>query len=155
MADPLSKGDFIAREVQSKNKQDRHGNDVYSCKLEDKAGVEFEDVYVARKKDLQEGYDLYGRVENNEYGLRFFPMQREDTAPSSNGGSRPSNRVPDDARQRSIIRQHSEEMALRLIAASGDAKDLDLSDAQIVGAYLNTTVKRLIDWFYKDAGGTP
>ncbi len=65
------------------------------------------------------------------------------------GGGSTAARTPDQ--QKSIVRQHSQEMALRLIEATGDAKDLNLSDAGLAGTYLNGTVKRLTNWFAQDA----
>lgn len=49
-----------------------------------------------------------------------------------------------------ISRSHSQEMALRLIFASGDAATMDLSNKETVGSYLNNVVKPLVDWFDKD-----
>lgn len=49
-----------------------------------------------------------------------------------------------------ISRSHSQEMALRLIFASGDAATMDLSNKDLVGTYLNNVVKPLVDWFDKD-----
>jgi hypothetical protein len=58
--------------------------------------------------------------------------------------------APSPSRQKAIQRQHSQEMALRLIAVTGDASALNTDDEKIVTTYLNSTVKRLADWFDAD-----
>jgi hypothetical protein len=81
--------------------------------------------------------------------VRIFAASQQG-ATSSTGGSG-YQKSPDQ--QRSIVRQHSQEMALRLIAATGDASDMDLSDPGVAGTYLNGVVRRLTDWFAADAMG--
>lgn len=82
----ITKGDLVAKKVQDRGKPDFHGNTTYNCELEDREGIAYEGVYVARKKPLNEGDELYGRIENNEYGYRFFSEQR-DTVPTGNQGN--------------------------------------------------------------------
>lgn len=77
----------------------------------------------------------------------FAASQQQAGSQSSTGGG--YQKSPDQ--QRSIVRQHSQEMALRFIAATGDAKDMNLMDPTVVGAYLSGTVRRLTDWFAADA----
>lgn len=83
--------------------------------------------------------------------VRIFAEAPQGGASSSTGGGGGSYQKSPD-QQRSIVRQHSQEMALRLIEATGDARELNLSDGKLAGAYLNGTVKRLTDWFARDAG---
>lgn len=86
-----------------------------------------------------------------EWRLKRTPRQQAGGQSSSTGGG--YQKSPDQ--QRSIVRQHSQEMALRFIAATGDAKDMNLTDPTVVGAYLSGTVRRLTDWFAADATAPP
>jgi hypothetical protein len=76
--------------------------------------------------------------------------------PRQNGsGSNDPNWTPEraqryDAKQNSIIRQHSQEQAIRLAHAAGTFQGADLSNEQIRTEVLRQ-LKPLIDWFDADA----
>jgi len=74
-------------------------------------------------------------------------------AAKDGGGRSGGGKSPDQ--QRSIVRQHSQEMAIRFIAHTKGFDDLDPTSNADVGFVLNNVVKRLTDWFAKDAMSAP
>jgi len=101
------------------------------------------------------GDEVYGEVgpakgRSGAGKLRFSykPRPKSGGGSSTAGGGGGTRWTPE--KERSVVRQHSQEMAIRFIAATGDAKDLNLEDADTVRVYLGR-VKRLTDWFAKDA----
>lgn len=86
------------------------------------------------------GEQLTGElVPNGSFGLRFKKAQAQQ-----GGGRSPEQ-------QKQIVRQHSQEMAIRFASATNSFRDLDLGNRNEVGAVLNEGLRPLIDWFEKDA----
>ena len=56
----------------------------------------------------------------------------------------------DVAAQKRMGRAHAQDMALRFVEATGDAKDLRMDDAEVVRTYLNGPLKKLTDFFEQD-----
>jgi hypothetical protein len=127
-------------------------------------GTEVPDVYWRRKAGNQPDIQkpVYGTMTQGNYGPMFKMEQRDggsyqspvhqgsDRIPAPGAAAAAQSAAAYDDRQRRIERQHSQEMALRLIDASGYLEDLDLTDKALVGTILNETVKPLTDWFAKD-----
>ena len=138
------------------------------------AGERVDDVYWRRKTGNvpEVNKPVYGTISRGQYGPMFKIEQQQQGAPQQqmpqpqqsppriedepNYQSPPVPPAPQpdpqQERQRRIERQHSQEMALRLIEASRDAGDLDLTNKDMVGQYLNEVVRPLTDWFVKDLG---
>jgi hypothetical protein len=74
------------------------------------------------------GSTIEGEVSQGEYGLKFKKTPA--------GGFRPGGRSPEDSKQ--IVRQHSQEMALRYCALKGAKPDMG-------------ELRKVIDWFQRDA----
>ncbi len=140
-----------------------HGGTLkrWYCKFQGADGATYDDVYWSRKPDspVEPGQSYYGEMDQSDKGWRFFTRQQPNGAPPAavqQAAGAPSAPQPvGDDRQNRIERQHAHEMALRLVAATGDAKDLNLGEQEIVGAYLTNVVKRLTDWFQRDTARTP
>lgn len=132
-------------------------------------GEQISEVYWQRKQGsgIEVNKPVYGTIMQGNYGPRFKMEQRDEAQHSLPQQAAPpqdpvglqaaADRIamqpdPEVERQRKIMRQHSQEMALRFIALTGDAQDLTLDDQALVGQYLNERVKRLTDWFVKDLG---
>jgi hypothetical protein len=88
----------------------------------------------------QEGQSIFGDLQPGREG---FPPKLKKAQQNSFGGG---GKSPEQ--QKSIVRQHSQEMALRFLATSSFSPQAD-NEANI-GACLKM-VKRLTDWFEKDA----
>jgi hypothetical protein len=117
--------------------------------------TEVPDVYWRRKEgnapEIQK--PVFGTISQGNYGPMFKLEQKDGFKQQQTQGAAGTQAVSDvnwDERQRRIERQHSQEMALRLITATGDASDIDLSDANLARTYLNEVVRKLTDWFAKD-----
>lgn len=153
MGDVVASGEFeiVGKAKNAGTKPSDHGTLVkWYCGFKStESAQEFEDVYWQRKQGSETniGDKVSGRIEKGQYGLRFFTESEKGFRGGGGGGQMSPER------QRAITRQHSQEMALRLIAASGDAKELNLSDPEIVSPYLNSTVRKLADWFDADVEG--
>jgi hypothetical protein len=86
----------------------------------------------------QPGVQLVGEIRSGQYGLRFKKVA------SAAFGPRPE----DPQRQKRIVRQHSQEMAVRTLALFND---LDILDASQMGTReLFDLIKKTTDWFEKD-----
>lgn len=86
------------------------------------------------------GETLTGELsQNGSWGLKFKKA----------AGGGPGGRSPEQQKQ--IVRQHSQEMAIRFASATNSFRDLDLGNRNEVGAVLNEGLRPLIDWFEKDA----
>jgi hypothetical protein len=109
------------------------------------------DTYWRRKAgDTPEvGKSYYGTITIGDYGPRFKKEKKLDGSGAS-GGSNGSwgGKSPDQ--QASIVRQHSQEMALRYLAIFGDSA-LEANDADGLITSLVGEVKPIIDWFEADA----
>jgi len=68
---------------------------------------------------------------------------------STGGGGGGTRWTPE--KERSVVRQHSQEMALRFIAATKGFDELDPTEDADVGFVLNSVVRRVTDWFAADA----
>lgn len=75
-------------------KKDGHGNNVYYVSAQGADGEITEDAYIATKKDLSSGDQVYADLETNDFGQRLRPKQRE------RGGGGEMTAAPD--RERSI-----------------------------------------------------
>lgn len=147
-----------------------HGGTLatFACDFKDAAENLRTNVYWARKagNDPQVGSAYYGELTDGEKGPRFFtrtpppdgsaPLPSVSQAPSQpsgdSGGFTPQNN--NSPRDNAIQRQHSQEMALRLIDATGDARDLDLTDEILTREYLKV-VRKLTDYFQRDIDHDP
>jgi hypothetical protein len=134
---------FVLTEVRKGEKPDAHNNAVYFVDGTGEDGTQFESAYLAQKPDrdppqagsVLEGYDL--SKSDKGYRLKRTPQQQ--------GGGGFSGGKRDPAERASIVRQHSQEMALRYVeikAALGTVeKDFKPDD-----------LKPIVDWFVQDAG---
>lgn len=81
-------------------------------------------------------------------------QQSQGTQMFSGSGSKDDYWKAREARdieaQRRMGRAHAQEMALRFIEITGDAKDLRTDDAEITRAYLNGPLRKLTDFFEAD-----
>lgn len=105
---------------------------------------EVKDAYWQRKPDadVTEGDVVYGTVSEGEYGLRFKMEKRPDGSGPGGGefsGSRGGGKSPDQ--QASIVRQHSQEMAIRWFTATTPGRSAATLDE----------LRPVIDWFAEDA----
>lgn len=81
---------------------------------------------------------------NNTPFVRIRPVFKDNRG---GGGGKGYNDPETVAR---ISRSHSQEMALRFVAAAGDLDKLDPAERATADAYLSTVLKPLVDWFDKD-----
>jgi hypothetical protein len=157
---PLT-AEFTIKSVRTAGqKPNPHGGtfDKYYVDLLDPEGNPVRDAkgktdgaYWQRKtpSEVNEGEVVYGTVSEGDYGLRFKAEKRPDaggSTSSSGGGSYRGGgggKSPDQ--QASIVRQHSQEMAICVLAAIGSPPELD------TGA-LKTNLKDWTDFFAADAG---
>lgn len=124
--------------VDAKNAGERdnpHGGKLtkWYLTLRNEGGIEKGDVYAQTKPGnlFERGQSVYGRVEQGQYGPRFFREQRPDgSAPRSGGGGGSSNGGDHSA---SIEAQVALKVAGEIIA-SGKGTPADLS-ALTVAAY--------------------
>ena len=93
------------------------------------------------------GQVIDGALEESANG-NFPPKLRKAR---QGGGGFGGPRPEDPERAKRIVRQHSQEMAIRFAAASGALVEIDLRDRETVGAIVNEQLRPLIDWFEKDA----
>lgn len=98
------------------------------------------------------GAVLYGLVEQTAHGFKFKTMQKDDAGPSQGASNGSSQGKPDEAyweaRNASIVRQHSQHMAITFLAMrrqNGMQPGATITDE----VELNY-VRRLADWFDKD-----
>lgn len=107
-------------------------------------------AYWQRKSpsEVTEGDVVYGTVSEGEYGLRFKMEKRPDDAPAGSQGGGSFNARPGKSadQQASIVRQHSQESALRYLAITG--LDIDPENRMVA---LEQIVRPIIDWFVEDA----
>lgn len=99
------------------------------------------------------GDEVFGEIKPNKArggGQRFSYKPRSSPGGHSprGGGGKGGGYSPGDIAR--ITRSHSQEMAVRLIAASGAAQGLDPANATDAGPFLNGVVARLADWFDAD-----
>lgn len=144
-------GDYLIKEVRYRGESDS-GFSRFYLDLEDPAGNPISDAYLQQKpetKHPEPGGTLYGNVEEGEYGPRFRKEQRQGNfrgggqrSSSSGSASSPLRKSPDDLDRR-IVRQHSQEMALRFLTLQGVGSPPSLED-----------LKPVIDWFDADAYST-
>jgi hypothetical protein len=88
----------------------------------------------------QPGVQLVGEITSSQYGLRF----KKVASAASGFGPRPE----DPQRQKRIVRQHSQEMAVRTLTLFNH---LDILDASQMGTReLFDLIKKTTDWFEKD-----
>lgn len=106
---------------------------VWTMRVMDPQG-EFHDVEMLRPQEPTVGESIEGHIETNEYGKKLV---RDQASGWSGGGGK----SPDQ--QRSIVRQHSQEMALRYLAAK-NVQSFSLDD----------DFRKVIQWFADDAGGS-
>lgn len=125
-------------------------------------GAAFKDAYWLRQPGsaTEVGQSYYGEMEQNKKGYRFRsktpPPDAQapaNVSPSGNGG------VPQQqaagSKDLKIQRQHSQEMALRVVELVGVPKGLDLNDAEDMAAFLNGPVRKLTDFFQRDITRAP
>lgn len=86
-----------------------------------------------------EGDRLYGHLEERN-GFKNFKKAARPGAPGGGGGWRP--RDPDESRM--IVRQHSQEMALRYC-------DVRARQGKLPAEFTLTDLAKVVDWFQKDA----
>ena len=128
--------------VRKTGDTDSHGNFVFSVDGEDETGTPFTDAYLAQKAQepresgIWEGYYLTENKKGN-------PWLRRESKPQ---GQPIGRSEPDPARQHSIIRQHSQEMALRYLAVKAELGTVEKE-------FKPEDLTPIIDWFAKDAGG--
>lgn len=87
-------------------------------------------------------------AQDERFPAKFRKAQQAGGFGGGGGGPRPE----DPVRQRRIVRQHSQEMAIRFLAACGCMAEMDPADPKDEAgtkAYL-ATVKRLADFFDGD-----
>jgi hypothetical protein len=128
---------------------------------------EAKDCYWQRKPEYEVKADdtVYGTISEGQYGLRFKKEQKPDGAPSSGseartgtGGGQGKNWQPeserDPERSARILRQHSQEMALRFLswAAVANLHPVDALAAIGIDAPEQTLgqIKALADFFDAD-----
>lgn len=132
-------GEFTVKDARNRgNIPNPHGGELtrWYVDFEDENGQPVKDgsgkvadCYWQRKpdNDVTVGDTVYGVITEGEYGLRFKAQQRPDGAPRSGGGSERSTvskfkstwqpeSERDPERSARILRQHSQEMALRWYA---------------------------------------
>lgn len=163
---------YTVREVLGSENYDFLGDDgqqvfltSYELKVEGPATDDFDPVTQTAKKDLKvdtpapsPGDELFVEVKKNKRGDIKLPnaakRDRDRTpfdAASTPGKQRAGYRQQDPPEVVARIgRAHAQQIAVALIQATGDAKDLDLGNQEQAGAYLNGTVKKLTDWFDND-----
>jgi hypothetical protein len=105
------------------------------------------DVYWQRKsRELNEGEEVYGHIEQGEYGPRFKTDQRP-----GNFQAPKYERAPDNSdRSRRIERQHSQEMAIRTLALFADEENFGEDSQREGGPPFKDLLKEWTDWFAKD-----
>lgn len=131
--------------------QSKQGGEMYSYAIEiaDQNGQTHQ-VEWSRKPTSPAptvGTDLEGHIEasGNNYPDKFKQAQG-----SGGGGYGGGGRGNDPETIARISRSHSQEMALRMIAATGNAQGLPVDNRETVGAYLNNVVRPLTDFFDAD-----
>lgn len=108
----------------------------------------------------QQGESVYGTVSTNDYGYAFRLEQRDGSQKPSQPSSPafraaagpPPTGESQDARQASIVRQHSDEMALRFLAsciADGEGHP----KLECTPEWLEVNLAPISDWFFAHAGG--
>jgi hypothetical protein len=115
----------------------------YSLHVMDEQKGEHE-VFVTQKPETdapEAGEVLEGHLEDHFKGKK---LKKEYQGGDSGGGGGGGRREPDPERQRSIVRQHSQEMALRYAAIRASEKTFALSE-----------VAAIADFFERDANGEP
>ena len=104
------------------------------------------------------GETVHGTIAIGEYGYRFR-LSKADERPQGEpnpvlkqaaGKPLPQTSEAPDARQRSIIRQHSQEMALRFLALQEQQNGLEVLYSP---EWLEINLAPIIDWFAADASG--
>ena len=138
-----------------------HGGTLatFACDFKDAADNVRTNVYWARKagNDPQVGQSYYGEMQDGDKGPRFFtrtaPPDGSAPLPSA---SQPSSQAPNpDPRGSRIERQHSQSVAVEFLAATGSINGLELENEQMVAAYLNGPLRKLIDYFHRDVDRKP
>jgi len=144
----------ITRAKNAGQKPNPHGGqfDKWYIGLENlDGGSNCDDAYWQRKapSEAQVGDHVYGKLEEGEYGFRFYLEKDEQGgSPRPSSGSteysKPAAKavVDWDARNAEIRRQHSQEMALRVIVFNGRAGAFD---------DLQEWLRDWADWFDQDA----
>lgn len=148
---------YTVVDFRKRDDGDARGNSVFYVDAEGPTGVTVENAYYATKnKPPVIGQTFDWDFENGEYGPRFRnPSQQQG---SSGGGSqggaqrRSGGAAMTPDREAKIVRQHSQEMALRWAAQF--PADIGVGpDGR--GASLDR-LTAIIDWFDEDAmGATP
>jgi hypothetical protein len=123
-------------------------------------GTDAPDVYWRRKEGNapEVNAKVNGTISQGQYGPIFKITTTGGISNFNAGGG--NSAAKDDywaaKEQRDIDgikrmgRAHAQEMALRMVEATRDAGDLDLTDSDLVGIYLNDVVRKLTDWFEND-----
>lgn len=133
---------FVVEHAQRKNDYtDKFGPKVsYTVKLQ---GQDVP-VELSQKPETAapvQGQSLEGTIEQGTYGPRFKKTFTQGGPSNGGGGKSPEQ-------QKSIVRQHSQEMAI-LWAATLEKQGRLPADAKV-----DTFLKEIIDWFQSDAEGT-
>jgi hypothetical protein len=92
----------------------------------------------------QPGVQLVGEITSSQYGLRF----KKVASAASGFGPRPE----DPQRQKRIVRQHSEHMAIQTVQLAHSMGLLD-KDGPQNGADLLDYIAKLADWYDRDVEG--
>lgn len=120
--------------------------------------TEAPDVYWRRKEGNAPKINdkVYGTVSEGQYGYMFKTESKGGGGFGGGGNSAAKDAYWQAKEERDIAgvkrmgRAHAQEMAIRMVIATGDADELDLTDASLTGTYLNEVIKKLADWFEAD-----
>lgn len=117
-------------------------------------GVDCEDAYWQRKapSEVTVGDQVYGKIEEGDYGFRFYLEKDEDgrrtrSSESSTGNNKPASSGGEtdwEARNAEIRRQHSQGEAIEALKLAGYPSDGDWD-------LLKQGIKEWADWFDQDA----
>jgi hypothetical protein len=125
---------------KKKDVQGKHGPmQVINLVLEDAEGRKNAEWFTKAETQLpQPGSTLDGTLESGEYGLKFKKAQ----GAGFGGGGGGKGRSPEENAR--IVRQHSQEMALRYAVAKASA-------GQLPDDFKPKDLLLIIDWFDRDA----
>lgn len=103
------------------------------------------------------GKEVNGDIDYNFWkGPKFNRSSDDYNKGGGGGGGGGGNSPPPEfwaAKDRAITRQHSQEMALRFLAATGEMAGADTQANQEVGTQLLNHLRRIADWFDTDVNG--